>query len=97
MITLEQLTMLTGRLQEELDRLRVQGKTDDPMAQAPRWALFVTPSELNGLLDEAEEAGLLKDVPPNQKQGMREGRGLWHHNGVMILPELMEPGEKLSG
>ena len=73
---------------------------NDPMALADmsRWAFFVTPKELNSLMDELEANESFKGIiSPEHMKGIRAMEGLWNMNGVSIMPELRDIDEKLDG
>lgn len=68
------------------------------LADASRWAFFVTPKEVNLLMDELEKSEEFKNiVAPEHIKGIRELRGLWNMNGISIMPELRDPDEPISG
>lgn len=89
MIKLEHVMLLTERLQKELEVLKAQAPT--ALTDVGRWALFVTPKEINELMDESVQSEFFQNtMTVAEVQGIREMKGLWHVNGVGIFPELQE-------
>jgi len=93
---LEHVLMLTARLRQELGALSAASPT--PIADISRWAFFVSPKELNELMDEAMAAEEFKhSMTEKEQKDIREERAMWHLNGIFILPELQNEVEKLNG
>lgn len=95
-IKLDHIIILSQRLLAELTQLRSQ-EPDTSLGEPDRWALFVTPKELNALMDEAAVRNVFADMTPQEAQGIREGRGLLRLNGVAVFPELQDKNEALNG